>query len=83
MVVAMLKPLVNDTRSAASSITPPNSLYSENTPIAEFNFNAKNVKQIQNVLMFHTMAATIKKHPLKLIMMMSYIKYGINLFFSF
>lgn len=79
MVVAGLIPLVNDT-SKFSSTTPPQSLYSEKTPTAEFSFKAKKIKQSQNIRKFQTMTATMKKHPDRLIMMMSYIKYGMNQF---
>lgn len=40
----------------------------------ELSFKAKNMKQIQNILRFQTMTATIKKHPDKFIIIMSYIK---------
>jgi hypothetical protein len=70
IVVAVLRPLVKET-SNRSSTTPPLSLYSEKTPIAELSFKAKKIKQIQNILRFHTMTATIKKQPDKFIMMIS------------
>lgn len=46
--------------------------------MAELSFRAKKMKQTQNVRTLRTMAATMKKHPLKLIMIISYIKYGMN-----
>lgn len=70
VVVAGLIPLVKET-SDSSFTTPPQSLYSEKTPTDELSFNAKKIKQSQNIRRFQTITATIKKHPDKFIIIIS------------
>lgn len=70
MVVAGLMPLRNES-SDTSETLPPSSLYTENMPTAELSFKAKNMKQSQNIRIFHTIKATMKKQPERFIMTMS------------